>query len=252
MSIYKIDENKKELLLTIPLTNHTGKIRVKERDNIYGYGIPYATKQKPFNLKNYIEWQISYYTNNINLTTLQDCKLHITDSEKYLYELSEYIFYFMKFGIVSKSDLENIYKHISSLEYQQLIEHHSHSQIKRTHPNQITINNLDFEKVTIEYPQLIYRFGEYEIIAEITIKEKQRAIGIQAMLYLSFPITELLTDNKPLLGRSANTKEVAYFKFDKSNYFILLEMLKIFGMLSIPHRDDILTILELLIRECDI
>ncbi|HIO70442.1 MAG TPA: restriction endonuclease, partial [Campylobacterales bacterium] len=42
MSIYKIDENKKELLLTIPLTNHTGKIRVKERDNIYGYGIPYA------------------------------------------------------------------------------------------------------------------------------------------------------------------------------------------------------------------
>ena len=72
------------------------------------------------------------------------------------------------------------------------------------------------------------------------------------MLYLSFPITELLTDNKPLLSRSANTKEVAYFKFDKSNYFILLEMLKIFGMLSIPHRDDILTILELLIRECDI
>ena len=46
-------------------------------------------------------------------------------------------------------------------------------------------------------------FGDYEIIAEITIREKQRAVGTQSMLYFCFPITELKSED-PLIGRCAN------------------------------------------------
>ncbi len=68
------------------------------------------------------------------------------------------------------------------------------------------------------------------------------------MLYFCFPITELESDN-PLIGRCANTKEFAYFKINKNNSFIMLEMVKIFGMLSPSHQYDTLEILDLIINK---
>ena len=46
--------------MLIPLTTHTRKIRIKERDNIYGYGNPTKTKSIPFSQKHYVEWQIGF------------------------------------------------------------------------------------------------------------------------------------------------------------------------------------------------
>ena len=98
-------------------------------------------------------------------------------------------------------------------------------------------------KMTLKYPQLVYKFGKYESIAEITIREKQRAVGIQSMLYLCFPITELQVSEN-LIGRIAEKKETAQFVIDKSNYSIVIEMVKVFGMLSPSHHQDILEILK--------
>jgi len=139
-------------------------------------------------------------------------------------------------------EIEELKTFLSSLDSQNLIKKHSHCQIKRTHPQNENINSLEFEILKIEYPQLIHKFKNYEIIAEITIREKQRAVGVQPMLYFCFPITELISDT-PLLGRTAKTKEFAYFKFDKNNAPVILEMIKIFGMLSASHNFDILQIL---------
>jgi len=66
------------------------------------------------------------------------------------------------------------------------------------------------------------------------------------MLYLCFPITELQSD-VTLLGRTAKTKETADFIIDKNNIFVFVEMLKIFGILSINHNKDIITIIEKLL-----
>ena len=86
-------------------------------------------------------------------------------------------------------------------------------------------------------------FGKYEIIAEITIREKQKAIGVQPMLYLCFPITELQTSAN-LIGRITQVNETAQFVIDKNNYRIVIEMIKVFGMLSPSHHKDILEILK--------
>jgi hypothetical protein len=149
------------------------------------------------------------------------------------------------FGLISIYELEKLRDFLNNLDDSNLIEKHYHCQIKRTHPQNEKINSLNFEILKVEYPQLIYKFQNYEIIAEITIREKQRAVSIQPMLYFCFPITELISD-EPLIGRTAKAKEFAYFKFDKNNTKVILEMIKIFGMLSISHRFDIIKIIDLI------
>jgi len=255
--IEKIDEINKEIVVAIPLTTTNGKIRVKQRDNIYGYGLPFASRSKEFNLNNYIEWQIGYdievgkeFSDKIeqSLTTIKDISfLAYNGKNKYLYELSEYLFYFTKFGIFKIEELRDLKEEISSIDKVNLIDNHPHCQIKRTHPKEDSINRLNFEVLKIEYPQLIHKFEDFEIIAEITIREKQRAVGVQPMLYFCFPITKL-ESSEVLVGRIANKKEFAYFTFNKNNAFIVLEMIKIFGMLSKSHQHDIIEILNSIIK----
>lgn len=252
MSI-KIDKENKKIIIPIPLTTTSGKIRIKERDNIYGYGLPFASKTNKFNQKNYVEWQIGYdveiNTDKVGLTSLEK-KNFIAYNRKHkaLYELSEYLYYFVDFGIFSKEELKKLKNEIEQLCDDNLISKHSHCAIKRTHPIEEEINKLNFEILKIEYPQLIYKFKNYEIIAEITIREKQRAIGVQPMLYFCFPITELKSV-ETLIGRCAVTKEKAFFEINEKNSFIILKIFKIFGMLSPSHRYDILKILDLIIEE---
>jgi len=188
-------------------------------------------------------------SNKINLTTLREVNfIAHNKKKKALYELSEYLYYLAEFEVISIKQLYDLKDFIKNLKEENLISKHPHCAIKRTYPNNETINNLDFEILTVEYPQLIHRFKNYEVITEITIREKQRAVGIQPMLYFCLPITELKSDN-PLIGRCANTKEFAYFEINKNNAFIIIEMIKIFGMLSPSHQYDILEILDIIIKE---
>jgi len=97
MYIDKVDYQNREILIAIPLTTPSGKTRVKQRDNIYGYGLPFASRTKKFNQKNYIEWQIGYdietKSDKTDLTTIKDITfIAYNKQEKYLYELSEYLF----------------------------------------------------------------------------------------------------------------------------------------------------------------
>lgn len=254
MFIKYIDKKKKEIVVAIPLTRPTGKIRVKTRDNIYGYGLPFASRKNPFNQKNYIEWQIGYDieigSKNINLTKLKDLNFQAYNGKtKALYELSEYLYYLVDLGIVQIDEIKDLKKDIENLNQDDLIERHPRCSIKRTHPYKENVNKVDFEILKIEYPQLIYKFEKYEIVAEITIREKQRAVGIQPMLYFCFPITELKSDDYPLIGRCANANEFGYFTFNRNNAFVVMRMIKIFGMLSLSHQYDIVQILDLIINK---
>jgi len=60
----KIFNRNEKLVIELPLTNPTGKIRVKRRSKILNYGIPIATRKKNFTKDDYVEWQISYATQN--------------------------------------------------------------------------------------------------------------------------------------------------------------------------------------------
>ena len=92
----------------------------------------------------------------------------------------------------------------------------------------------------------MHKFGDFDILVEIIIKEKQRAVGVQPMLYVCFPITHLNPNkNKPaLLGRKADLKECANLTLDEKDKAFVLEAFKIFGILSPSHNYDIRRILE--------
>jgi hypothetical protein len=201
----------------------------------------------------FVEWQIGYdvLKNNENeeLTTLTEFSFTAANGkEKYLYELSEIFYYFVKWGLINKEEVNNLEKYLKNISNQDLIENNDKIIITRSNFKKEEILEINFLKTQISYPLLVYKFDNFEIVLEIVIKEKQRAIGIMPMLYVCFPITEF---NENLLGRCADKKETANFVFDENNKNLILETLKIFGILSENHHNDILQILKLVSEKCN-
>ncbi len=105
---------------------------------------------------------------------------------------------------------------------------------------------MDFELSRISYPLLIHFFNDNQL-SEIVIREQQYGSKTQAMLYFCFSILELKTAT-PLLNRTAALKEHALLTIHKTNALMFLEMLKIFGLLSQAHYNDVLKILEKILQ----
>ena len=243
-----VDEGNRIIGESIPLTRPTGKIRVKTRSMYYEYGQPFSSRKFPFTHNNYMEWQISYDNEKReNAPSHCDPVSYVgRGREKFLTELSFYLYQFYKWGIIGRDRLVDLNACLEDTNQEDVIANHEHCSITRTHPREMEINGIPFSVMTLRYPQLVYHFDIYEIIAEITIREKQRAVGVQPMLYFCIPISELRTD-PPLIGRIAERNEVARFDFSEDNYRVILEMVKIFGILSMPHREDIMGIIQRLL-----
>ncbi|RVZ75291.1 R.Pab1 family restriction endonuclease [Helicobacter pylori] len=243
MSLIKINYDEKMIGIFIPLTLISGKVRVKIRHAFSDYGISTATRTIPFSLKHYVEWQIGYDVpikdkEKFELTTLKDEKYHFSGANgktKTLYELSEIIYYAKQLGLISLKYLEK---------QKQFIE--DSFMITRERFRSHQFGGMDFELSHISYPLLIHSFNDNQL-SEIVIREQQYGSKTQAMLYFCFSILELKTAT-PLLNRTATLKEHALFIIHKTNALMFLEMLKIFGLLSQAHHNDVLKILEKILQ----
>ena len=248
----KVVNDSKELRVVLPLTQPTGKVRIKQRSFFADYGIPVAARQNPINMNHYIEWQIGYDlekdNTNVQLTTLNNKTfLNYKNKVKYSYELGEIVYYSYKQGLIDLQEIKNVYSRITDTQDEQTFEQMQEMNICRTNPTEVKVNNMDFYRMTLMYPMLVNKFGKYDIYAEITIKEKQRAVGTQAMLYVCLPITELrFADGKSAVGRVLNAKETAEWVIERNEALLALEIFRIFGMLSPKHRFDVLAILKML------
>lgn len=244
---------KGQIKVAIPLTKGTEKVRIKRRSVLNEYGIPVSTKAEKFTQSCYVEWQIGYDVikndaEKMKKTTLKDYSfIGANGKEKTLYELSEYIKYFYDWGVISRQDLAKIRQDLSVLKEDDFLDRNPDLCIRRTHPIPKKLNGFQFLSVKVEYPLLIYHFGNFEIVAEIKITEKQYAIGTQPMLYLCFPVTEL-EHSENLLGRTALTKEMGSFVIDQKRIFVFVEMLKLFGTLSVNHNKDIISIIDIILE----
>ncbi|MBM0606162.1 R.Pab1 family restriction endonuclease [Helicobacter pylori] len=209
MSLIRIDDSKKAIEVSVPLTSISGKVRVKIRHAFSDYGISTATRKIPFSLKHYVEWQIGYDVpikdkEKFELTTLKDEKYHFLGANnkvKTLYELSEIIYYAKQLNLISLENLEN------------------------------TLKYLEKQKQFIE---------------DNFIRERFRSHQFGGMDFC-FSILELKTAT-PLLNRTAALKEHTLLTINKTNALVFLEMLKIFGLLSQAHHNDVLKILEKILQ----
>jgi hypothetical protein len=253
MFINALDDGKKILSVAIPLTTGTEKTRIKKRSILNEYGSPVATRQECFTQQCYVEWQIGYDVVTAEADKLQRTPLKTktftgaNGKNKALYELSEYVYYFYKWGVIRREAIENIKQFLLGADGCQLLDVNRNYVIERSHPTPQKLFDIDFEFTQVKYPLLMHKFQSFEIIAEIKITEKQRAVGVQPMLYFCFPITELAVD-VPLLGRTAEVKENANFIIHEANIGVFLEMMKIFGILSGNHRKDILSIIDVILH----
>nr|WP_238410110.1 R.Pab1 family restriction endonuclease [Helicobacter pylori] len=244
----RIDDSKKAIEVSIPLTSISGKVRVKIRHAFSDYGISTATRKIPFSLKHYVEWQIGYDVpikdkEKFELTTLKDEKYHFLGANnkvKTLYELSEMIDCAKQLDLISLENLENTLKYLEK--QKQFIEDNFIRERFRLHQ----FGDMDFELSRISYPLLIHSFNDNQL-SEIVIREQQYGSKTQAMLYFCFSILELKTAT-PLLNRTAALKEHALLTIHKTNALMFLEMLKIFGLLSQAHHNDVLKILEKILQ----
>ena len=80
------------------------------------------------------------------------------------------------------------------------------------------------------------------MLVEIVIKEKQKAVGLQPMLYVCFPVTKLKGEKRELIGRCAEQNEKAVLLLDKTHKDFILGTFKIFALLSKAHKSDVISI----------
>ncbi len=244
----KVVNSKGGLFVNLPLTKPTEKVRVKERSFFAEYGKPIATRQVALSQSAYVEWQIGYdllkSDENAGKTSLSEMTFHNYKGQtKYAYELSEIIYYAHRQGLIKDSDITRCHSDIIGVSEEKTFE--ETSSISRTNPREVVINGMSFYEMSVSYPLFVHRFGQYEIFAEIMIKEKQKAVGPQAMLYVCLPITSL-TFARPPIGRTLDSKECGEWHVGREEASLALELFRVFGMLSPKHRHDVLAILEMM------
>ena len=247
----KVVASNGEVYAILPMTKATGKIRLKRRNSFSDYGEPFATRKNKIGLTTYIEWQIGYDLplkgkkgkSNAPRTSLSNITFsNYKDETKYVYELSEIVYHSYKHGIISDGEIKKLKEQIKNVPDSELIEN---KKITKSVPVATKIGGLDYYEMEVSYPLVVHKFGEYDIYAEVINREKQRAVGVQPMLYVCLPITSVeFKDN--VLGRTLEAKECSKWKIGDGEAKLALELFRVFGMLSIKHRFDILALLDML------
>ena len=246
------DNEARLLRAELPLTSPTGKIRVKRRSHFEQYGEPVAACSEHLLQSDYVEWQIGYdllaTPDNAPATTLSDRTFENAKNPpetKFPYELSELLFHARRFGWFGEDAVRSLATFVAAVPDDKLLDVHPDMAVLRSNSVQTTINGMYFWKMEVRYPLLVHRFGDYEIYAEVINREKQRGVGLQPMLYVCIPLANLEFDASPF-GRTARPKEKCRWPVGPAEAPLLLELFRIFGMLSARHRHDTLAILHAL------
>lgn len=108
-----------------------------------------------------------------------------------------------------------------------------------------------FKKFVEKAPLFIKKNEEIGYFIEIILRYKQRAVGLQAMVYLCIYIETLKDkDGNSFIGRTAETREFGRYEITFGNKEIILDVVKAFAIASQQHKRDISNILKQIERKC--
>jgi hypothetical protein len=232
-----VETNGDAVRVRLPLTDVTGKVRVKEKSSD-GFGLPVAPMKTALGKKHYLEWQIGYDIPNTNSpTVVPEIKFIRNGETKYGHELAKIVFEAVRLGILSTNDLLHeidSLKKIPSNEFEE---------------NQAVQVEVSTNAAADGFQSAVQRLPQFTKSTphgwvQIQLKQKQRAIGYQAMVYVCLPMDEVLTmDGTPRKAGNAKSKETVYYDFTRANSGLLLDIIQAFGMASQQHNQDIRKIL---------
>ncbi len=229
--------NGDSIRVRLPLTDVTGKVRVKEISPD-GFGIPVAPSKVSLGTNDYIEWQIGYDIPNTNSPSIvPQLKFQRNGETKYGHELSKIIFESVRLGILSTNDL------IGEI---QKLEKIPTNEFEESRPVQIeTLTNAanGFQSAVERLPQFTKVTSHGSV--QIQLKQKQRAVGYQAMVYVCLPMNQVLDANgNSRKSAPAKSKETVFYDFSRENADLILNIVDAFGIASQQHNEDIQHILQ--------
>jgi len=221
----------------LPLTDVTGKVRVKETSSD-GFGLPVAPSKTLLGNKHYLEWQIGYDLPNTNSpTVIPEIKFVRNGETKYGHELSKIIFEAVRLGIITTNDLLH---EIDSLKKIPASEFEENQAVQVEFSTNAAADG--FQSAVQRLPQFTKSTPHGWV--QIQLKQKQRAVGYQAMVYVCLPMNEVLTmAGSPRPPGNAKSKETVYYDFNRENSDLLLDIIHAFGIASQQHNEDIRHIL---------
>lgn len=216
-----------------------GKFRFKTRKSETSFGETFATRQKPFNEKVYLEWQIGYDAmvedvKSGKKTTKLTKEIFIGSNgrEKYLYELSEILYESIKCGLISIKDLDKLNAEI--LSYNSFFDE---KEIEIEKSTDVSLNNIPFKETAIKLPTLFMPQTDGTVI-ETSIQKQQYASGVQPMIYFNIPFKSFV-NWKELNGKKSVKGNNLKYVLKKENAEIILNMFRVFGMASSRHKFDV-------------
>jgi len=225
--------NRDSVRVRLPLTDVTGKVRVKEM-NPGGFGIPVAPSKTLLGEKHYLEWQIGYDIPNTNSpTVVSEIKFTRNGETKYGHELSKIIFEAVRLGLLSTNDF---IREIEALKNIQPAEFEENQAVQVETSTNVTANG--FQSAVERLPQFTKVTPHGWV--QIQLKQKQRAVGYQAMVYVCLPMNQVvdMTGDVRKPG-PAKTKETVCYDFNRNNATFILDIIHAFGMASQQHNEDI-------------
>ena len=221
----------------LPITDVTGNVRVKEKYSD-GFGLPVAPSKTILGEKDYLEWQIDYDIPNTNSPSIvPEIKFQRNGETKYGHELSKIIFEAVRIGILSTNDL---IREIDSLKKIPPTEFEESQAVQVEVSTNAAADG--FQSAVQRLPQFTKSTPHGWV--QIQLKQKQRAVGYQAMVYVCLPMAEVRAmDGSPRAPGSARSKETVYYDFTRANSDLLLAIIHAYGIASQQHNEDIRQIL---------
>ena len=246
MRVFCADADYKQVLIStngdsvrvrLPLTDVTGKVRVKEISS-GRFRHSRRAQQNFLGKKHYLEWQIGYDIPNTNSpSVVPEIKFQRNGETKYGHELSKIIFEAVRLGILSTNDL---IREVEALKKIQPSEFEENQPVQVEVSTNVAANG--FQSAVERLPQFTKTTPHGSV--QIQLKQKQRAVGYQAMVYVCLPMNQVLAmDGKLRKPGPAKSKETVYYDFNRENAAFILDIIHAFGLASQQHNEDIRQIL---------
>jgi hypothetical protein len=228
-----------KLIVELPLSNPTGKIRLKRRNETTNYGLPIAARKEKLTSNDYIEWQISYASSPPPRES--EVKEVILSDGRVGCELTKLLWEGLRLDILSAEDITEMMNFVSGVRKDETLEENERI-IREETPIEI---KGGFRKFIEKSPLFLKRNEAARYFVEIALKHKQRAVGLQAMVYLCIYI-ENLKDYKGdiLTGKMAGPKGFGILEVTSKNKEIISDTVKAFALASRTHNNDIRSILK--------
>ena len=248
----KILKEEKKIILSFE-SKTDGKFRIKQRNNNFAFGESFAIREKenicPENI--YLEWQIGYdaivkdVENNKKETSLIKKSFKgANNKNKYLYELSEIIFFLKELNYIKDNDIQKLLNEVQN--YTEFLDEKDIEINKKL--KDVKVNNLSFKETETILPTFFYYEEKDNSQIEISTQKQQYATGVQPMVYYCIPLSTFKNGKDFINKRGQEIKDNFIYEIDKNNYSNFVDLIKIFAMCSKNHNYDICEILKLIIN----